>query len=258
MARVALITGGGRGIGRAIATVFAADGIAVAIAGRNAEALEATAAAVEAAGGSVSTHVCDVSSESAVDKLFSEALDRHGEIDILVNNAALEGPTAPIAEVEVSDWDAVQGVNVRGSFLCTRLAARHMVPRRSGHILFLSALGGGLRAYPLRSPYAVSKAAILALTQTAAAELRPKGIGVNAITPGPVLGERLDRVFRRRAEETGATVEQVARGFADKAPAGRFPSEEEIARVALWLCGPDADMIVGQSINVMGGIDISL
>jgi NAD(P)-dependent dehydrogenase (short-subunit alcohol dehydrogenase family) len=256
VSRVALITGGGRGIGRAIAEVFAADGIAVAVAGRNADTLQDAVATMQAAGGTASAHVCDVASEEAVDGLFAAVLERHGTLDILVNNAAVEGPTAPIAEVSPQEWDDVQAVNVRGAFLCTRLAARVMTPRGSGHVLFLSALGGGVRAYPLRSPYAVSKASVLALMQTAAAELRPHGIGVNAITPGPVNGERLDRVFARRAEQTGTTVEAVAQALADKAPAGRFPDEAELARIALWLCGPDADMIVGQSLNVMGGIDI--
>jgi NAD(P)-dependent dehydrogenase (short-subunit alcohol dehydrogenase family) len=255
VSRVALITGGGRGIGRAIAETFAADGIAVAIAGRGADALEQTAAAIAAAGGTVSTHACDVGEEAAVQRLFDEVLERHGQLDILVNNAAVEGPTAPLHEVELADWEQVQQVNVTSGFLCTRLAARHMIPRGSGHVLFLSALGG-LRAYPLRIPYAVSKAAILALMQTTAAELRPHGVGVNAITPGPVSGDRLDRVFARRAEQTGTSVEEVAQALASKAPAGRFPSEEEIARIALWLCGPDADTIVGQSVNVTGGIEI--
>lgn len=256
MTRVALITGGGRGIGRAMAETFAAADIAVAVAGRNADTLDDTVATITAAGGIASAHVCDVSSEAAVDGLFSAVLERHGTVDILINNAAVEGPTAPIADVDPADWDEVQAVNVRGAFLCTRLAARIMTRAGTGHVLFLSALGGGVRAYPLRVAYAVSKASVLALMQTAAAELRPHGIGVNAITPGPVTGDRLDRVFARRAEQTGTTVEAVAAALADKAPAGRFPDEAELARIALWLCGPDADMLVGQSLNVMGGIDI--
>ncbi|MGD9734365.1 MAG: SDR family NAD(P)-dependent oxidoreductase [Solirubrobacterales bacterium] len=254
MSRVALVTGGGRGIGRAIAAAFAAEGTDVAIAGRGEEALQETAAAIGDAV-RVTTHVCDVGDEAAVAGLFEQVLGEHDRLDVLVNNAAIAGPTAPLAELSIDDWDEVQRINVRGAVLCTQQAARHMVPRGEGAILFLSALGG-VRAYPLRLPYAVSKAALLAVTQTVAAELRPHGISVNALTPGPVSGERLDRVFSRRAEETGQSVEEVAAALASKAPAGRFATEDEVARVALWLCGPEAEMLVGTSVNITGGIEI--
>jgi NAD(P)-dependent dehydrogenase (short-subunit alcohol dehydrogenase family) len=254
--RVALITGGGRGIGRAIAEVFAQDGIAVALAGRGERPLVETVAAIERAGGVASAHRCDVAVEQDVEDCVEDVLTRHGRIDILVNNAGIAGPTAPLAEIDPAAWDEVQAANVRGAFLCTRAVAPHMLAHGSGHVLFLSALGGGLRAYPLRLPYAVSKAATLAMMQTAAAELRPGGVRVNAITPGPVRGERLDRVFASRAEQTGTSAEDVATALAQKAPARSFPDEAEVARVALWLCGPDADHIVGQSINVTSGIEI--
>ncbi|HEY2717886.1 MAG TPA: SDR family oxidoreductase [Solirubrobacterales bacterium] len=254
--RVALVTGGGRGIGRAIAQVFAEAGITVAITGRNAEVLSAAAAEVATSGGAVSAHPCDVSDEAAVAACVEDVIDRHGGIDILVNNAGIAGPTANLQDVSAAEWDEVQAINVRGPFLCTRAVAPHMLARGSGHVLFVSALGGGLRAYPSRLPYAVSKAALLAMTQTVAAELRPGGIGVNAVTPGPVKGERLERVFAGRAAQSGESVQAIARQLAEKAPALSFPDELEVARVALFLCSPEADHIVGQSINVTGGIEI--
>jgi NAD(P)-dependent dehydrogenase (short-subunit alcohol dehydrogenase family) len=253
---VALVTGGGRGIGRAIAQVFAESGMRVAITGRDGEVLASTAAEVAAAGGTVSAHPCDVSDEAAVAACVEAVIERHGGIDVLVNNAGIAGPTASLQDVAVAEWDEVQATNVRGPFLCTRTVAPHMLARGSGHVVFVSALGGGLRAYPSRLPYAVSKAALLAMTQTAAAELGPGGIRVNAVTPGPVKGERLERVFAGRARESGESAEEIARALAEKAPVRSFPDELEIARVALFLCSPEAGHIVGQSINVTGGIEI--
>jgi NAD(P)-dependent dehydrogenase (short-subunit alcohol dehydrogenase family) len=254
--RVALVTGGGRGIGRAITQVFAEAGMTLAIAGRSRDALTAAAAEVATTGGTVSVHPCDVSDEEAVEACVADVLDRHGGIDVLVNNAGIAGPTATLQDVTPAEWDEVQAVNVRGPFLCTRAVAPHMLARGSGTVIFVSALGGGLRAYPSRLPYAVSKAALLAMTQTAAAELGPGGIRVNAVTPGPVKGERLDRVFAGRAAQSGESVEEIARQLAEKAPARSFPDELEVARVALFLCSPEAGHIVGQSINVTGGIEI--
>jgi NAD(P)-dependent dehydrogenase (short-subunit alcohol dehydrogenase family) len=256
-ARVALVTGGGRGIGRAIAETLAAEGVHVAIAGRGEEALNDTVARIRGAGGTASAHQCDVAHEGDVERAFADVLSEHGRLDILVNNAAVEGPTRPLDAIATSDWDHVIAVNVRGAFLATRHAAVHMTARGSGHIVFLSALGGGLRAYPLRLPYAVSKAAVLAMMRTTAAELRPRGIHVNAVTPGPVTGERLDRVFARRAKQLDTTPAAVAQQLADRAPAGGFPDEAAVARLVALLCTPAFDHVVGQSLNVTGGIELA-
>jgi NAD(P)-dependent dehydrogenase (short-subunit alcohol dehydrogenase family) len=254
--KVAIITGGGKGIGRTLAEAFARAGAAVAITGRTASALEETVAGIRAAGGTAHAHPGDVSDAATVEGMVGAVLRQCGAIDILINNAGIEGPTAPVHEVDPAAWDEVMAIKVRGAFLMTRAVAPHMIARKSGHILFISALGGGLRAYPLRAPYAVSNAGALALMQTVAAELGPHGIRVNAITPGPVKGERLDRVFRNRAQQLGTTPEAIAQGLAGKMLNRRLVDAADIARAALFLCSPAADSIVGQSLNMTGGIEI--
>ena len=253
--KVALITGGGKGIGRSLAEAFAAAGAAVAITGRTASALGETVAAIRARGGAASAHPGDVADPAAVDRHVAAITKQHGAINILINNAGVEGPTAPVHQVDVAAWDEVLAIKVRGAFLMTRAVAPQMIARGSGHILYVSALGGGLRAYPLRAPYAVSNAAVLALMQTVAAELGPHGIRVNAITPGPVKGERLERVFQKRAEQLGATPEAVEQGLAGKMLNRRLVDAGDIAQTALFLCSPAADSIVGQSINMTGGLE---
>ncbi len=254
--KVALITGGGKGIGRCLAEVFAAEGISVAITGRTQASLDETVATISAAGGTARAYLSDVSDTAAVARVAAAVKEDCGPVDILVNNAAVEGSTAPIVDVDPAVWDETMAINLRGSFLMTRAIAPQMIERGSGHILFLSALGGGLRAYPLRAPYAVSKAAMVALMQTAAAELGPLGIRVNALTPGPVKGERLHRVFTKRAAQLGTTPEYEERQLADKALNRRITDPEEIAATALFLCSPAASSIVGQSISMTGGIEV--
>ncbi len=254
--KVAVVTGGGKGIGRALAEAFATAGATVCITGRTESALSETVAAIQGAGGRAAAYLSDVSDLASVDQLVAGVIRDQGRIDILVNNAAIEGSTAPIERIDPGVWDEVMSINVRGSFLMTRAVAPEMINRGSGFIIFLSALGGGLRAYPLRAPYAVSKAAVLALMQTVAAELGPKGIRVNAITPGPVKGERLERVFKNRATQLGMMAEEVEQGLAGKMLNRRIPGPGEIAQTALFLCSPAADSIAGQSINMTGGIEI--
>lgn len=253
--KVALITGGGKGIGRALAEAFAGAGAAVAITGRTESALDETVAAIRARGWTVSAHPGDVADAATVGRIVAAVTKQHGGVHILINNAGVEGPTAPVQDVDPAAFDEVMAINVRGGFLMTRAVAPQMIARASGHVIFFSALGGGLRAYPLRVSYAVSNGARIALMQTVAAELGPHGIRVNAITPGPVKGERLDRVFQKRAEQLGTTPEVVEQGLAGKMLNRRIVGADEVAQAALFLCSPAADSIIGQSINMTGGIE---
>jgi NAD(P)-dependent dehydrogenase (short-subunit alcohol dehydrogenase family) len=254
--QVALITGGNRGLGRAMAEAFASEGATVAIMARTVTALNETADAIAVSGGKVTPHPGDLANPLSVEQVVAEVLERHGRIDILINNAAVEGPTTPVQQVEISAWDEVMAINVRGAFLCTRAVVPNMIAIGTGHIIFVSALGGGLRAYPLRLPYAVSKAAMIAMMQTVAAEVGPHGIRVNAITPGPVQGDRFERVKHARAEQLGKPLEAVEKVLAEKALTRHFPTPEEVAQVALFLCSPTADIIIGQSINLTMGMEI--
>ena len=154
--QVAIITGGGRGIGEAIALRFAAEGAAVTVAGTNHEALERVSRLVQERGGRAIARVADVASEPAVQAMVAAAIAELGRLDILVNNAGISGPTARAEDVAREDWDHTLGVNLTGAFLCAKHVLPRLIAQRSGRIINITSVAG-LTGYPLRAPYAVSK-----------------------------------------------------------------------------------------------------
>jgi 3-oxoacyl-[acyl-carrier protein] reductase len=228
--QVALITGGGRGIGRAIAERFAREGAAVALASRTEAELEATRETIRRAGGRAACFPGDVSQEAFVTRLVDETRQQLGEIGVLVNNAGIYGPLKPIYELATEDWDRVLSINLRGAFLLTRAVLPGMVQRGRGVVLNISS-DSGKHAYPLSGGYAVSKAGLIALTRAAAADVSRQGVRVNALCPGPVKGTRM-------WEELGAGLQQAF---------------QLIAAAALFLCSEEASAITGQAVNVDGG-----
>jgi NAD(P)-dependent dehydrogenase (short-subunit alcohol dehydrogenase family) len=183
--KVALITGGGRGIGKAIALAYAREGAKLAICARTGSEIEESAKEIKALGTDCLTVVCDVSLEEPVSKLVEKVQEHFGRIDILINNAGVMTRPAPIAELEVKKWDYTIAVNLRGSFLVTRALLPLMMRQKGGAIINVSSsIGRG--AYANFGAYAVSKWGIEGFTQTLAAELRPYGIRVNSVEPGMV------------------------------------------------------------------------
>jgi len=251
--QVALITGGGRGIGRAIAERFAGEGAALMLASRTEAELKATVETICGAGGRAAYLAGDVSQEAFVTRLVAAARKHWGEIDILVNNAGVYGPLKPLHELALEDWDRVLSVNLRAAFLLTRAVLPAMVARGRGVVLNISSDSGKL-AYPLSGGYAASKAGLLALTRTAAADASRHGVRVNALCPGVVQGTRM-------WEEVGAGLrrafrlseEQLAEATRAQILQGRPQTPEQIAAAALFLCSDDASAITGQAINVDGG-----
>jgi NAD(P)-dependent dehydrogenase (short-subunit alcohol dehydrogenase family) len=251
--KVALITGGGRGIGRAIALRFVSEGAAVMLAATKREALEATAAEIRKAGGRATTAVADVSDEAAVKKMIAATLSELGRLDILVNNAGIGGPTQRVVDMERADWDRTLAVNVTGAFLCSKHAIPHMVARKSGRILNITSIAG-LMGYPLRSPYAVSKWGMIALTRTLAGELGEHGITVNAIAPGAVQGERVEGVIAARAAALGRPASDVERElFVEPTALKRMVGPDDVAATAAFLASDDAANITGETISVSAG-----
>jgi NAD(P)-dependent dehydrogenase (short-subunit alcohol dehydrogenase family) len=183
--KIALITGGGRGIGRAIAFAYAREGARLAICARMAAEIEETAGAIRAQGGDCQGWVCDVSSESSVEDLFAKVKNEFGKVDVLINNAGVMTRPAPLAEVEVKKWDYTIAVNLRGTFLVTRAMLPMMMRQKSGSIINVSSMIGR-SAYANFAAYAASKWGIEGLTQTLAAEVRSYNVRVNSVDPGYV------------------------------------------------------------------------
>jgi len=250
--KTAIVTGGGRGIGRAIALTLAREGANVLISGRNRDVLETTASEIEALGRRAVTTVTDVSIESQVEEMANTALRQFGQIDILVNNAGVVGPTASVTDVNRTDWDEVLAVNLTGAFLCARAVIPNMVSRRSGKIINISSIAGKM-AYALRSPYAASKWGMLGLSKTLALELGPHNIQVNAICPGPTAGERMQGVIAGRAKEMGKSVEEIERLYVDGTALKRMVDPNHVAAVVLLFASEVGDSITGESVDVSAG-----
>ena len=237
--RVAVITGGGRGIGRAIARRFAAEGAQVVIAQRDATTLERTAAEIRGAGGAALALPADVGQESQCEALVAVAVREFGRLDILVNNAAIASPQkAPFAEMPTEVWRQTLGVNLDGAFYCGRAAARVMVPHGYGRIVNVLAIQAWV-PLPENAPYAASKGGGVSLTRSMAIDLAPHGVIVNAIAPGPVYVAADD--VPPEVDATAATLVRRA---------GR---PNEVAALAVFLASEECTFVVGQTIVCDGG-----
>jgi NAD(P)-dependent dehydrogenase (short-subunit alcohol dehydrogenase family) len=251
--KVAVITGGGRGIGRAIALKFAGEGAAVVVAARTRSEIEAVTGAVRKSGGRAAAVEADVANENHCERLIREAESQFGRVDILVNNAGEYGPVKPVEEISPAEWDRVIAVHLRGAYLLTRLVLPGMYARGSGVILNISSLSAK-SAFGWGSPYAAAKSGMLGLTRVAAAEAARKGVRVNAICPGPVTETKMSKdLGQTLAERLGVSKEEQLKGFLNTILQGRGQTANEIAAAALFLCSDQASAITGQALNVDGG-----
>jgi NAD(P)-dependent dehydrogenase (short-subunit alcohol dehydrogenase family) len=249
---VAIVTGGGKGIGQAIARRLARAGMAVVIGGLDPDELSATADELKTDGAQCLCHVTDVANEEQVDCLVEEARGAFGRIDVLVNNAAIVGPTAPVASLRREDWDEVLAVNLTGAMLCCKAVLPIMMRQRGGHIINISSIAGKI-GYQLRSPYAVSKWGLLGLTVTLAKEVGPYNILVNAICPGPVTGPRMEHIIEERAKELGQSREEVEKYYLHKTLLGRMVNAEHVADLVAFLTSPAGGSMTGQVIDITAG-----
>lgn len=251
-AKVAIITGGGYGIGKEIALIYARAGAQLVLSARTPGPLEETRAAVEKLGASAITVRADVAKEADCAQMVEAAVKAFGRVDILVNNAGIAGPTKLTTEMALAEWQEVIDINLTGAWLASRAAIPVMVKQKAGNILMISS-GAGRRGYPFRSPYAASKWAMIGLTQTLAMEWGGESIRVNCICPGAVEGDRIERVIKARAEALKAPYEQVKRNFTATAAMQRMVTEEEVAQVSLFLVSELSAGVTGQTINVDAG-----
>lgn len=253
--KVALITGSGRGIGRAMAKLFAEEGASVFLTARTEEELSATASEINGIlRRKAAAHTtADLTLERDGRRVVSDARETFGRIDILVNNAGPYGPVVPVEDYPLADFDRVIAAHLRAAFLLSQLTLPEMYARQSGVILNISSLSAKA-AFSWGSAYAAAKAGMLGLTRVTAAEAARKGVRVNALCPGPVTETRMSKELGAElARRLGVSAEQQLAGFLSTLLQGRAQTAEEIARAALFLCSEQSSAITGQAINVDGG-----
>jgi len=243
--KVALVTGGGSGIGRASALALARAGAVVAVAGRRKEALEETVKLIREGGGTATAHPADVSKEEDVRRLVNEVVTLHGGLDIAFNNAGIEGSFGPITDLVENDYDRVFDVNVRGTWL----ALKHQIPAlraRGGGSIINNASVAGVIGLPGASLYAATKHAVIGLTKVAALETANQGIRVNVVAPGVVQTDMYERL-------TGGQ-DAARQGLISAHPVGRPGRPEEIADAVLWLASPGSTFVTGHTLLADGGL----
>lgn len=247
----ALVTGAGRGIGRAIAQRLAVDGYAVVGVGRDATALDATAALIRDAGGHVETAICDVTDPAELTALAA----RVGPLAALVCNSGVAGPTAPLWEVDPDAWEDTFAVNVRGVYAACRAFLPGMIARGDGAVVAIGSISGA-RPLPQRTAYAASKTALTGLVRGLAIDAGPHGIRVNLVSPGPTAGPRLDAVLERQAAAQQRTVDEVRESFLQRSPLRRTSRPEDVADAVSYLVGDRARTVTGTELTVAAGTEI--
>jgi 3-hydroxybutyrate dehydrogenase len=246
---VALVTGGGRGIGRAIAVALSRSGARLVVAGRTAP--EQAAGDLRAAGAEALAVACDVTSARSVAGAFAAARDRFGAVDILVNNAGIAS-SAPVLKIDDDQWSHMLDVNLTGTFRCTQAALPDMLARGFGRIINIASVAGRV-GFAYTAAYCAAKHGVLGLTRAVALEVARKGITVNAICPGWVDTEMTAASVARIVQTTGRTPEDARRTLEAMNPQRRLIQPEEVAAVAVFLAGEEAHGITGQAIDVDGG-----
>jgi len=246
--QVAIITGAAGGIGQAMAKRFTQEGAKVAIADQNAAAARAVAESLGP--GALAVEVNVVSAES-VDAIVQTVQDRLGPVDILINNAGVS-EIVPFLELDEATWDRHLDINLKGTFLCSQAVLKRMVPRGRGKIINISSQSGkqGNTQY---QAYCASKFGIIGLTQSLALEFAPYHITINAICPGVVFTPLWEKMLPAYAAKRKIPPEKVKDYMISRIPLGRLCDPADVAGVAVFLAGPDADYLTGQAINVSGG-----
>jgi NAD(P)-dependent dehydrogenase (short-subunit alcohol dehydrogenase family) len=242
--RLVLVTGGGRGIGRALVRRFAAAGDRVVAVGRDRDALARTASE---AGGAVAVEVCDVVDEEAVGELVA----RVGAVDVLVNNAGVS-TSAPLARTAVADWRRQLEVNATGAFLCTRGVLPGMLDRDRGRVVTVASTAGRA-GFRYTAGYSASKHAAVGLMRAVAAEVAGTGVTANAVCPAFVRTEMSERSVARIVERTGRAPEEAEQALAEASPLGRLLEPEEVAAAVAYLASEEAGAVNGQALVLDGG-----
>jgi len=239
--KVALITGGARGIGRAIAMTFAKEGADIVVADVNLEIAQKTALEIEGLGRIALALEMDVTNYDLVEAGINKILDKMGKVDILVNNAGITKDNL-VLRMSQAEWDAVINVNLKGTFNCIKAVSRPMVKQRSGRIISIASIIG-LMGNPGQANYAASKAGIIALTKTIAKELASRNINANAVAPGFI-----------QTEMTASLPEDIKKKMLEAIPLAKLGTPQDVANLCLFLASDESSYITGQVITIDGGM----
>jgi NAD(P)-dependent dehydrogenase (short-subunit alcohol dehydrogenase family) len=250
--RVAIVTGASKGIGRVISELFAREGAKVVCAARSEALVNETVARIRAAGGEAVAVVGDASLEDGAKSIVDAGLAEFGRVDTLVNNAGDGGPTKPVQDYTTADWFYTINSCLTSAYMCSRFAVPAMIAARRGAIVNIASMAGR-RGLMYRVGYCSAKAGQIGMTYGLALELGRHNITVNAIAPGAVAGDRIDRVIQGQAEVRGVEVEKMRQSFVERSPLRRMSTAEDIASLAMFLCSDHARNISGQCIPVTAG-----
>jgi NAD(P)-dependent dehydrogenase (short-subunit alcohol dehydrogenase family) len=246
-----LVTAGAAGIGLEIARAFRREGARVHVCDVDGAALDALATTDP----ELTSSQGDVASRPDVARVFDEALSRLGGLDVLVNNAGIAGPTGAVEEINPEDWDRCLGVCITGQFNCTRVAVPHLRASGNPSIVNLSSAAGRF-GFPLRTPYAAAKWAVIGFTKSLSRELGSAGIRVNAVLPGIVAGDRQRRVLEAKAQQRGISFDEMERAALANASLKEYVTAEQLAHQIVFLCSPRGRTISGQAIAVDGDLQM--
>ncbi len=247
----AVVTGGGRGIGAAVARALADAGASVVVAARSRDQVDTVAAELSAAGHDAWAVTCDVTDPAQVEALRVEAEDKMGGVDVLVNNAGIAA-SAPLKAIRLEQWNRIFAVNVTGTFLCTQAFVPAMVERGWGRVVNVASVAGKVGA-PYIAAYAASKHAVVGFTRSVAAEMAARGVTVNAVCPGYVATDMSVTTVERIVRKTGMTPEEARASIEKVSPQGRLYSADEVAYQVAILCDPRAGGVNGQALVLDGG-----
>jgi NAD(P)-dependent dehydrogenase (short-subunit alcohol dehydrogenase family) len=252
-APVAIVTGGAAGIGLAVGAALADAGMHVVAVDRDAPAAERAAASLRDRGGSAESAALDVADVAAGRRLIGSLVERHGRLDVLVNNAAVT-ESSLLFDVDEAEWDRLFAVNARGAFFLMQEAARVMVPRRTGRIVNVASIAGKGWGGSSSAAYAASKGAMLAMTRYASRALAADGVTVNTVCPGVTRTATFEQVARGRAEAAGRPFDAFLQDYEEQIPLRRMNTPDDIAQAVLFLSSPAGRNVTGQSLNVDGGL----
>ncbi len=251
--KVAVVTGCARGLGTHIALAYARAGAHVALADRNTAPLGELQTEIERLGRQSLSLAVDIADLQSVEACARRTQEHFGRVDILVNNAAIGGPSAPLWEIDPAAWRECLDINTTGVFYCCRAFLPGMIAQKSGSIIIIGSMTGK-RVLVNRTAYATSKLALVGLARTLAWEVGPYGIRVNVISPGPMEGERLKWVFETQAQQEGISVEAARDRLRSSSPLGQFVPPENVAQAAVFLASDLSGSTTGEDLNCSAGI----